>query len=82
MAAEEAGWRTAHPFVWDGALGNREIIHGWPGENLTLTLHFPAGEPAYANLVSKPGLTAIVVLDRDLRRFLNVQFRHAGGFAA
>jgi hypothetical protein len=31
---------------------------------------------AYQKLVSKPGSAAIVVLDRELRRFLNVQFRH------
>jgi hypothetical protein len=52
VAAEESGWRTAHPFVWGGALaGSREIVHGSPGENLTLTFTFYPGEPAYAKLV-------------------------------
>jgi hypothetical protein len=75
-AAVESGWLTAHPFVWGGALGNREIVHGSPGENLALTFHFPPGEPAYQKLVGKPGLAAIVTLDRGLRRFMGVQFRH------
>jgi hypothetical protein len=74
--AAESGWRTAHPYVWGGALGNRQIVHGQPGDYLTLTFHFPPGEPAYAKLVVKPGLTAIVTMDRGLRRFMGVQFRH------
>lgn len=28
VAAEQSGWRTAHPYVWGGALGNRQIVHG------------------------------------------------------
>jgi hypothetical protein len=72
--AAESGWRTAHPYVWGGALGNRQIVHGQPGDYLTLTFHFPAGESVYAKLVSKPGLAAIVTADREQRRFLSVRF--------
>ncbi len=78
VAAVESGWRGEHPFVWGSGLGNREIVHGLPGENLTLTFHFPVGVAAYASLVGKPGLAAIVTLDRSLRRFLGCQFRHRG----
>lgn len=76
--AEEAGWPRSHPFVWGGALGNREIVHGLPADGLMLKFHFPVGEPAYAKLISRPGLRAIVTMDRELRRFLNVRFLHVG----
>jgi hypothetical protein len=36
VAADEAGWRTAHPYLWGAVSGNREIVHGLPGENLRL----------------------------------------------
>src|SRR4029453_4157586 len=41
----------------------RQVAHGVPGDYGTLLFHFPAGVTAYAELVSKPGLTAIVTLD-------------------
>lgn len=72
--AEESGWPAVHPFLWGGALGNRQIVHGLPGDGMALLFHFPAGEVAYTKLVSKPGLTAIVTVDRELCRFLSVQF--------
>jgi hypothetical protein len=72
--SEESGWRTAHPYVWGGALGNRQIIHGQPGDYLTLLFCFPAGERVYAKLVGTPRLAAIVTADREQRRFLSVRF--------
>jgi hypothetical protein len=76
VAAEQSGWRTAHSFLWGGALGNRQIVHGLPGDGLALTFHFPAGvgDGVYAKLIGRPGLAAIVTLDRELCRFMSVQF--------
>jgi hypothetical protein len=30
--AADSGWRGGHPYVWGGALGNRQIVHGSPGD--------------------------------------------------
>jgi hypothetical protein len=76
VAAEQSGWGGAHPFLWGGASGNRQIVHGLPGDGLALTFHFPAGvgDGVYAKLIGRPGLAAIVTLDRELCRVLSVQF--------
>jgi hypothetical protein len=39
-----------------------------------LRFHFPPGVTAYAKLISKPGLRAIVTIDRSTRRFLSGRF--------
>jgi hypothetical protein len=78
--AEESGWPASHPFLWGGAFGNRQIVHGKPGDGLALTFHFPAGvgDGVYAKLIGRPGLAAIVTIDRGLCRFLSVQFLNCG----
>jgi hypothetical protein len=76
--AEDSGWRTAHPYVWGGAFGDSQIVHGSPGENLTLLFHFPVGESAYAKLVGRPGLYGLATMDRALRRFMGCKFLHRG----
>jgi hypothetical protein len=48
-----AGRRSAAPTP---SLGNREIVHGLPGDDLTLRFTFPVGVQAYRKLISKPGL--------------------------
>jgi hypothetical protein len=58
--------------------GQRNIAHGVPGDEWTLLFHFPAGKDAYAKLVSQPGLSAFVTVDRSTHRFLSVKFRHGG----
>ena len=40
------------------------IAFGLPGDNLTLSFHFPAGKEVYTKLVSWPGLTCFVTVDR------------------
>ena len=45
VSAAESGWRTAHPYVWGGALGNRQIVHGQPGDYLTLLFFFRPVSP-------------------------------------
>jgi hypothetical protein len=68
--AEEGSWRNAHPFLWrtappvlwGGAFGDRQIVHGEPGDGQQLLFHFPPGVEAYTRLVGKPGLAAIVTI--------------------
>jgi hypothetical protein len=94
--AEESGWPASSPFLWGGALGNHQIVHGLPGDGLALTFHFPAdvGDGVYGKLIGRPGvgrdcsadpgLAAIVTLDRELCRFVSVQFPQprVGGLTA
>jgi hypothetical protein len=62
------------PFLWGGAFGNRQIVHGKPGDGQQLVFHFPLGESAFARLIGKPGLRAIVTIDRNLCQFMSCQF--------
>jgi hypothetical protein len=80
VTAKQSGWPAATPFLWGGAFRNRQIVHGLPGDGLALTFHFPAGvgDGVYAKLISKPGLAAIVTLDRELCRFMSIQFLNRG----
>jgi hypothetical protein len=67
------------PTVWCSTPDNRQLVPATPGPNLTLQFHFPAGTPegkVYTELVSKPRLTAVVVVDRGTLYFLNVKFLH------
>jgi hypothetical protein len=74
--AVDSGWQ-GHDFLWGGAFGDRQIVHGSPGPDfLSLAFHFPTGVEVYRQLVSKPGLYALVTADRNLRRFMAVKFLH------
>ena len=42
-----------------------------------LAFRFRPGEQAFSQLVGRPGLTAIVWVDRETHRFINVDFKHA-----
>jgi hypothetical protein len=74
-AAVEDGWRN-HPFVYASAPGARDVAHVHPGDFRTLTVTFPPGVTAYTELISKPGLVAIAVVDRNTSRFTGVKFLH------
>ena len=75
--AEESGFRGGTPIPWaHGAGRQREIAHGLPGDGGVLTFHFPAGVTAYSELISKPGLTAIVTVDRGTHHILSCRFLH------
>jgi hypothetical protein len=77
--AERDGWPpSGAPFLWAHTVDQRDIVHGAPGDNLTLLFHFPAGVQAYTALVSRPGLRAIVVVDESSGYFTGVKFLHAG----
>jgi hypothetical protein len=76
-AAEESGWPSGTRFVWGNAPGAYQFGHATTGENLTLLFGFAVGTPSakvYAELVSKPGLYAIVTCDKSARVFLGVRF--------
>jgi hypothetical protein len=73
--AQEAGWpANGARWVWADAPGHRQVAHGLPTEGGVMSFTFPPGATAYSELVGKPGLTAIAVLDRGTHRFLNVKF--------
>src|SRR5687768_16678326 len=77
--AEETGWLSSTRFVYGSAPGHYQFGHATPGDNLTLVFAFAVGTPGakvYAELVSQPGLSAIVTADRALRYFLGVSFRN------
>jgi hypothetical protein len=74
--AQESGYRSGVPDVWASAPGARQIAHGVPGEGGTLKFTFHTSQPAYSELVNKPGLSAIITVDRGTSRILGVKFRH------
>jgi hypothetical protein len=81
VQAAELGWPASAAFVYGSAPGHYRFGHATPGPNLTLLFGFAVGTPAaevYAELVSKPGLSAFVTADRSARYFLGVTFRHSG----
>jgi hypothetical protein len=76
VRAVESGWPTAGaPFLWAHGAGQRDIAHGLPGDNLTLLFHFPVGKTEYRDLVSQPGLRALVTVDKSRGVFLGVRFK-------
>jgi hypothetical protein len=76
VAAEQAGWPVSEPWLWAHGAGKRDIAHGLPGDAATIKFAFAAGQTAYSELVGKPRLSAIVVIDSSACRFLHVAFRH------
>ena len=80
MLAENRGWYGGAPSVRCSAPGNPDfVVHATPGPDLTLRFHFPPATPAgkvYTEMVSKPRLAAIVVVDRGTHYFLGVKFRN------
>jgi hypothetical protein len=77
VRAQEAGWpRNGAPFLWANGAGQSDIARGLPGGRLTLLFHFPAGKDAYVKLVSQPGLSAFVTVNRSSGYFTGVTFRN------
>jgi hypothetical protein len=75
--AQEAGWpANGAPWVWADAPGSHRTVHGVPGDGGVLSFHWPIGSPGYAELVGKPGLTAIATVDRGTHHILSVRFLH------
>jgi hypothetical protein len=67
------------PTVWAHGAGPHESARGVPERDGSLRFQFERGDPAYRELVSQPGLAAIVVVDRASGRILSVWFRSRGG---
>jgi hypothetical protein len=73
-AAEEKG--SAGAAVWASTPSSDRVAFAQAGDGGLLKFTFPPGEPAFVELVGRPGLAAIVVVDRSACRFLSVKFRH------
>jgi hypothetical protein len=77
VAAEESWWRSGPPTLWaSSALGVGQVAHAVPGDLQTLRFHFQPGVAAYQQLVSRPGLSAVITVDRETSRFLTVRFHN------
>jgi hypothetical protein len=82
-SAEESGWSRNRntPTVWASTDKSDNVAFAVAGDPVfggLLKFTF-AGEAAYSQylqMVAKPGLTAVVVLDRETHRFLSTKFRH------
>ena len=72
-AAVEDGW-ARHSYVWASIPGAYQVAHVNPADFSMLTVHFPVGTAGFAELVNKPGLYAIAVVDRNSGRFTGVRF--------
>ena len=76
-AAVENGWAN-HPYVWASTPSVYQVAHVQPADFSMLTVHFPVGTAGFSELISRPGLYAIAVIDRNSSRFLSVKFLHRG----
>ena len=77
--SQEAGWPIdGAPWVWADTPTASRVVHGEAGEWNTLVFRFPPGAAGYTELVGRPGLVAIAVLDLNSHRFLNVKFLNRG----
>jgi len=77
--ADERGLYWGDANVRCSVPGHPDLVAASAGEQLTLRFHFPAGTEAgkvYTELVSEPGLSAIVTVDRGTLYFLGVKFLH------
>jgi hypothetical protein len=77
--AQEAGWPPdAAPWVFADLPGAPQVAHAQPGEGGTLRFAVPPGTPGFAKLVSRPGVVAILTIDRGSQRFLSCRFLNRG----
>jgi hypothetical protein len=77
LAAERSGWRSRVPTVWAHTDRRRDIAHGRPGEFASLRFTFArVPDSAFSELVGRPRLAAIVVIDRSAGHFMSVRFLH------
>jgi hypothetical protein len=76
VKAQESGWAGQVPYLYAHGAGQRDIAHGLPADSLGLEFHFPVGKEAYRELVSRPGLRALVTIDKSRGWFMGVRFLH------
>ena len=72
--AYAAGWPLGGaPWISYGG------IHSVPVDGGALSFTWPIGSPGFAELVARPGLYAIAVVDVNTMRFAAVRFLHRSG---
>jgi hypothetical protein len=75
--AEQAGWPPGSaPWVFADAPKSSRAVHGAPVEGGALSFAWPVGSPGFAELVGRPGLYALAVVDIGTRYFSTVKFLH------
>jgi hypothetical protein len=73
--SQEAGWPVdGAPWIFADVPGARRVVHGLPAEGGVMSFHFPPGTAGYSELISKPGLVAVVTVDRGTHQFLTCRF--------
>jgi hypothetical protein len=73
--SQEAGWPVnGARWIYADVPGAPRVVHGQPADGGTLQFTFPPGTPGYSELISKPGVVALVTVDRSTRRFLTCRF--------
>ena len=75
---EGSGWRGRSITVWCSAPGHPNIVAAVPGDFQMLLARFRPAESVFTELVGRPKLAAIVVLDRELAQFMAVRFLNRG----
>lgn len=79
--AREKGYPTnGARWVWADVPGGTQVAHGLPADGGLMSFHFPPGTAGYTELIGKPGLVAIVTIDRATHHMLTCRFlnREAG----
>ena len=77
--SREAGWPpNGAPWVYADVPGAPRVVYGLPAEGGVMSFHFPPGTAGYSELISKPGLVAIVTVDRGTHQFLSCRFLSRG----
>jgi hypothetical protein len=75
--AHAAGWPVdGAPWIFADAPKSHRVIHGVPADGGALSFTWPVGSPGFAELVGRPGLYAIAVLDISTHYFSTVKFLH------
>jgi hypothetical protein len=77
--AQENGWPVGSTSVFADLPGARQVAHGQPGDGGTLQFTIPPKTPGYAELISKPGVVAIVTVDLGSGEFRSCRFLNRPG---
>jgi hypothetical protein len=73
--SQEAGWPPdGAPWIYADVPGAPRVVHGQAVDGGALSFTFPVGTAGFGQLVSKPGVVAIVTVDRGTHRFLTCRF--------
>jgi hypothetical protein len=76
--SQEAGWPLDTPWLYADVPGAPRVVHGLPGDGGVMSFHFPPGTAGYSQLISRPGVIAIVTIDAGSRQFLSCRFLNRG----